>query len=461
VLGAIAAVLALSAGLGPARAGGIAPCYDPFVFSGSPVNVFTVEYESPQNDRPIRPGETRENRDLKKTAQQLTWLIKLDAFLTTRFGGLAVVTALDEGPPGACRPETLLGRLMGMRGVRGPQPGQALLFLYGRIYQEGQEIFLQSYLQRVRLASGELAPLPERLSVALKSDQGEAIDVSAAVPGDVVVFPPRRLLVPDLGHITELFSVSGRIYKDKDSTSPSRPWRFDPSQPTAFAVEAVDPSGWIRIQPYLAIDDIQPGWIRVDPEAGKLLHQRMPELDFMRGEIGYVRLRQTYDAPQFKSDTSRAALTAAMKEAFGRYGANARENDREAPARSAALAMVGAASAVQAEGGAIEPWQEARNRFLDASRADPSNVGARNLLALAEVALCCGGPRQAEQPAAALNALLDVLAVRPNDRDALANLDDFYRYAQGRAGSGGLALSSEDLRAKRDQVKDIRRLLGQ
>jgi hypothetical protein len=436
-------------------------CHEPLVFSGSPVNVFAVEYESPRNDRPTRPGDSTGDRDLKKTAQQLTWLIKLDAFLTARYDGLAVVTALDEGPPGACRPQTLFDTLMRLHGERAPQPGQALVFLYGRIYQEGQEIFLQSYLRRVRFAPGKLEVQPERLSLTLKNDQGEAIVVSAAVPDEVVVFPPRRLLVSDISRITELFSVSGRVYDAKDTSSRSHPWRYDPTRPTAFAVEAIDPSGWIRVRPYLAIDDMQPGWIKVDPEAGKLLHQRMPELDFMRGEIGFLRVRQTFDAPQFKSEMSRAALAAAMRDAFARYDAGARENSREAAARAAALSMVGAASAVQSEGGRADFWKDARDRFLEASRADPSNGAARNLLALAEIALCCQRLRPDEKPETALSTLLDVLSVRPSDRDALANLDEFYRYAQGRAGSAGLPLSSGELTARRTQVMEVRRLLGQ
>ena len=101
----------------------------------------------------------------------------------------------------------------------------------------------------------------------------------------------------DLNRISETFRKAIEVRDATHTPSLSEGLSLNPDKPTAFAVEEVDPPGWIKIQSFNT-SDFRPGdaatgnfgWIQVESDATQFLHQRMPELEFVNGVIGYLRV---------------------------------------------------------------------------------------------------------------------------------------------------------------------------
>ena len=82
-----------------------------------------------------------------------------------------------------------------------------------------------------------------------------------------------------------------------------------------------------------------------------------------------------------------------------------------------------------ADKGQKEKWEQASDRFAEAVSIMPENTEPRNLRALSKVALCCM-VRDGLDARPAISALKDVLSLRPNDLQALANLEGIYAHLE-------------------------------
>ena len=104
----------------------------------------------------------------------------------------------------------------------------------------------------------------------------------------------------------------------------------------------------------------------------------------------------------------------------------------------------------------VVDWKQARDHFAEAVSHAPGDAAARNLLALSQVALCCvvSGGLDVSQ---AIGGLKDVLSLRPNDLQALHNLEAVYTYLEQDRGVPVLARA--DASARLAQVREVVRLL--
>jgi hypothetical protein len=427
-----------------AYAAPIDSCREPFVFTQLPINLLAVEYTS----RTIgTPSQSHPDRDLalETTAQQLAWLVKLDAALSAIYSGLGIVGAYANGDPQACAPDQLLASLAERKQDLG-RSGQALLILYGRIYQEDDNVYLQSYLRRVRFGQNTSEMAADRLAVTLND-----VSFSATIPGETIVFPPRQLSVSELKEATELFKDSSRIYEKKDIASSSVP--LNPENFSIAATEEIDPTGWVKIR--TGSNGSSEGWVRMDQEKASFLRRRLPELDFLNGEIGYLLAREAFDSRESRFLQSRSSLMDAMRLGFEQYTKGEVENVRP-EVRAATLSMEGSVLALDTEDAKTSRWNEVREVFREAVEVDPSSTEARNLVAMADIAEL---PQQSE-PKIVEDVLLDVLSLRPDDTDALANMENFYRYLLNHVGSDGGKYSVAELQGKQEQANAVRVALG-
>jgi hypothetical protein len=133
------------------------PCEAPFVFPDSAVNVLILPYEL--------AGSGVHNPDAKwdgsEAARDLTWALARDTVLSARYDGLGVITVLPkhategvvEGEE--CTADAIVSRLISRGGEDkyAPQPGQAFVIMTGLLYQEADDLFLQTKLRSVRIGT--------------------------------------------------------------------------------------------------------------------------------------------------------------------------------------------------------------------------------------------------------------------------------------------------------------------
>ncbi len=413
------AVLAVSAGT--ARAGGYTACEAPFIFEGAAANIVPIEYLATSADRKLKDaGPTSEEaerlRRLQRTARHLAWLVKLDSWHQPTYGSLGVVAHMFLGSK--CDPDDVLARLI-RGGASAPiRTGQALVMLQGRIFIEGEEIFLQSRLRGFRrneVAAGSAgAPsgyfAGEGISVALGGDDHR---LRASLPLLDVTFAPRALTFADLGRIDENSAKASMVYPERVvEKEKGKPLRFEPGQMRAFSIQLFDGGEWIKVESQL---DGFSGFIKVDRKASAALHATLPELDFLNGLLGFLRVSQRLRGADYPPPPDSAARHA--RASLARFIASERTTD-DVDARALAAVLSGALAATAGD------WKKARADFGAAAAAAPYRGAYRNLLGLADAKLCCAG-----EPGVGFSdptrAFADSLSLAPNDREALLNLDAF------------------------------------
>lgn len=405
---------ALAASAGAAGAGGFTACDNPFVFDRAAANIVPVEYLATSVDRESKQAGRLER--IQQTAQHLAWLVKLDSWHQPTYGSLGVVAHMFFRKK--CDPDEVLAELIRGAAVAPIGPGQVLVMLQGRIFIEGDEIFLQSRLRGFR--RNEVRPgaadrlsgyfADEGLSVALG---GGAHRLRASLPSLDVTFAPRALTFAELDRIDQSFEKASIVYPDREVTEAGKPLRFAADRPQAFRVQLFDGGKWLKIEDIFGGVS---GFIHADPTASAILHASLPELDFLNGLLGFLRVSQALNGADYPPPPKSAARHA--RASLARFVASERTaEDVEARALAAALSGVLAAAVG-------DDWAEARERFDAAAIAAPYRGAYRNLLGLADAMLCCAG---APRPGFAdpTRAFADSLSLAPDDREALLNLDAF------------------------------------
>ena len=211
-------------GLGTAWAGDISNCDHPSA------------YESAVNTYVLEDYEVGAKEDLQEIRRRIAWLAKLDALFQDSYGSLGVHFLAQPGD--TLRPCTIDGVLA--KTEHTIPPNGAAAFIDQRVYQEGEQIFVQSYLRFTRFNDkGERTA--ETVSVVL----GEPLQFSEALPEQSLAFPPRQLSQWDLNTIEEGFRKASQIYPDPilDQRGEELPLSSDDPLPflvTEFAAGRLD-----------------------------------------------------------------------------------------------------------------------------------------------------------------------------------------------------------------------------
>lgn len=424
--------LPILVGGGPVHAGGFIGCKTPFVFGGAAANIVPIQYQA-TIEKPAGAANRESYEAFKKrvtqTAKRLAWLTKISAWHQPTFGSLGVVAHMEFGE--RCNADEVIMTLFDKKlwAMEHLQPGRVVVILHGRIFQEGDEIYLQSVLRALR-AKPRLPEGSKRLEDYLAAEglslklpvSSTAEPMRGVLSLGRIAFPPRRLTLAELDWIEKQSLEASKIYKRKSTEAESEIIKFSPNRPKRFSI-SFSGADWLFVKEQQGGEE---GYIKRDIKASNALHEKMPELDFLNGTLGFLRFQQALQ--ETAQPMPRGAL-GQIRRAFANYSKR-----KVAAGDAATLAMADAMIGVL-EAQVAKNWTAAHTRFEAAVRKAPYNGAYRNLLAMAETYLCCVAKSGKLTKVNPVTHLVDALSVNPRDRTALANLDVYFSFLKQKRAS--------------------------
>lgn len=398
---------------GAARAGGVEPCEYASVFSGAALNLLVLPY---RYEAPRLGGEgagTRVPQELERASQQLASLVHLELLMGLLKYGSIGAKHLQAMPGELCDVDKVLTQIGRPGGSGALKPGQSAVLVWGRLFEQGGQFYLQSYLRFVR--QGPQGPVEERLGFELAPGLGR---LEAGLPAQALALAPRRITREELARVDRDFRQAMQLRSEPRSEAPGRSIEFQPQQAFAYWVTGTR-GDWMQLQPMAGGPA---GWVQVrgGDEAGApawSLQRWLPELAFMDAVSGFMRLRAA--GPMEAAERRRTER--AIERGLQRY-------EQALSADQAPLAW-GLAAALRGWLAWEAGQREAALAQFERSRAlMPDYAGARQLVALARASLA--GPELGEAGSARLSReLMAALALAPDRPELLGNLErllDFF-----------------------------------
>jgi len=314
-------------------------------------------------------------------------------------------------------------------------PGQVAIFLWGRLFEQGDAIRLQSTVA-VRSKG-----VTDTLSWGLSGSA--ATKLSATVPTDPVTFAARTIPLWFLGTLESAQSEARRLHRTPDSNSIY--WELPQSDEARFGFEVVETKDdWMHIR---LLPSRQDGWVPAHALAtGSELKGAFPELYFVDGLIGYHQLLVNSTSP-----ASRRRILDGTLASFDQY-VQLSAGRAESDARALAAVLKGNAKLRgQANRQPNEPWSrdalvEAQRDYSDAQKLSPTSTTASGFYLACTSALCNRG--ECPEGADRLHArFLEAVARDPANRELLDNLNVFYGAVE--RGDLHLALEEKPIAAQR------------
>ncbi|OJA84510.1 hypothetical protein [Burkholderia ubonensis] len=422
-----------------ARAGAIAPCDQPVVFEGSAVNVLVLPYTA---------GVSFDEH-VTTIGMRLSLLIQQDSLIRlAKYSSIAVVDLVPRRKGGfesPCNPETVLRVALGWTpgAPRHIQPGKGVVLVWGRIYQEKDDIYIQTFARFLR--NGET----ETITATPPDAKSNTIRFIGNVPWQSFAFEPHRVTQTDLNNIEKTYEQLARIHTQASDSAPATPLLVDPAVPIAYQVLEIK-GEWMRVKEFYFGKE---GWLRSSGTNTKWpLLDRIPELNFIDGLVGYLQYKEALagKGPQV------SAKTAAMlgSDAFQRYERSAASSAPVARAASMSLRAVMMLDPQQAElSGPVE-------LFNQSAALAPQSAEARNLQTMFRAARCCASSDPAKEEQAIVASFLGALSLDPGNRNLVANLESFYSLLASRPDRQH-AFDTNELSKRLVQVRDVKAHLKQ
>jgi hypothetical protein len=412
-------------------------CDEPAVFNLVAVNIVVLPYEYVGVAAPAETGD------------RMSFLVQLETFFSAvKFGGVHVLRLVKSSKP--CEPDKIFDELLGGKRYdkNAVRRGKALVVLWGRIFEQGEDVYVQSYLRFAHKGAGEAI----ELRVQDKTFRGKA-------PFDVISFAPRKISRKDLEEIGREFEKSTFIRDTPDEAAPRRRLSLTPGP--ALVKELKD--GWIKVY---GEKKASRGWVRARPESLRL-SRLMPELTFVEGLVGYLRSQvgsvslaegviDHVSNPVAKR--GRQVIAERAADAFRSYRA---QEDVSAAEQAVAMSEILEALCGTVEAGRKPPpcktetWQHFRN----AADLVPYSGQARNLEVMAHVCLAYQGAAHGLKQTEVADALFQAATLEPDDAQLLENLTVLYQLFQKLppGGDPAQALSLPELRGRLALVKQVKR----
>jgi hypothetical protein len=330
-----------------------------------------------------------------------------------KYERIAIVNLVQfpNGPP--CEPDRIWARMAGNRS-ESVRPGNGIAMLWGRIYEEGNQLFIQSYLRFARAGAVETI----QLSLPLKG--GDAV-FRGSLPTQAIAFAPRRISHADIAAVTEQFARSAQVYERPDETSPVVRVAPDPRSFEPFGYHVTEVRGdWMRVSPLYGG---APGWLHARVDASMWpLRERLPELHFLDAVVGYLEYRVAAPGEARGKRPGPARFIRYAQQSLAQF---TRLNGRvDTPAVSAlGESMIGALQFLAGEG-------DAASHFGEAARLLPYSGELRNLQNVARLSAASAGLRDGSGARAFMADLLSAVATEPDNAASLQNLAGFHRLLQ-------------------------------
>lgn len=408
--------------LRPAQAGGVEPCEYASVFQGAALNVLVLPYRYEAPVGAAGAGDSRAvPQELQVASRQLASLVHLEALMSLlKYGSIGAKNLLTE-PGELCDVDRVLARIGRPGGSGALRPGQAAVLVWGRLFEQGGEFYLQSYLRFVRQGPKGLAD--ERLGFEL----GQGLPrLEAGLPAQALAFAPRRISRQELARVDRDFRQAMLLRKEPRADAPGRSIDFSPHEAFAYWITAAR-GDWMQLQPMAGGPA---GWVQVrgagdGPLPDWSLQRWMPELGYVDAVAGFMRLRATSFQPVPEAERQRTlrAIEAGLK--------------RYEQALDSELAPLpwGLAAALRGWLAWERGDREAAAALFERSRElMPDYAGARQLAALARAgATAAGAPLGRAGSERLTRELMAALALAPERAELLGNLEGLLGFFTKRA----------------------------
>lgn len=399
---ALAATLLLFVATVPASAGAPAvDCSHPWVFSGGTVNVVILPYKVTSSS----------NRPLSDTAKRLTLLMENDIlFSILKYGSVGAIRLVEhEGQQAECQPDIVLDKLLGKRpgAAERLQHGHGIVLIWGRIYEENESIYLQSYVRFLRRG------VPDDFTWPIKDRR-----FVARMPAEAVALAPKLVTSRDLEEITRDFEQRAQVRTKADPDSPGKPMPLDITGKRSYSFYVVETSGdWMRIQ---AQGEGPSGWVRAGKEDDWPSTLKMGKLDLVEGVVGYLHYRAAQDGTVTRVSKQAAEYAQRALARFEQSGAG------QAPLARALGESLRAYFGIFGPAPSVQKAEEALQHLREAVNLVPFNAEARNLEILADLHLAYQAGKAGFQPSALEKKYLRAASLEPDNPRLLANLEDYY-----------------------------------
>ena len=398
-----------------ASAGAQRPCTDPAVYRDAAVNTFVLPY---------RFDGPSPSLELQRASRQVSALVHLELLFSILKFGAVGGTDLVSVPGSPCDVDEVIRSVSKSGGWGSLRTGQTLVVVWGRIFEQGDQLYLQTYVRFFR--QGADGPIQESIKVQLTGSE-TSLELNARLPSQATSFPPRRISKGDLRDLDKRFRNAMVVRKEKRLDSPGKSIDFDPSR--VFPYYVTQSSGdWIYIKPMMGGPE---GWVLArfgeDGSDSLSLTRWMPELSYLESVAGFMRLRAQDNAAFPGTPAQVTRWISAVDGGFARYERSTTPGE--------ATAALGLARAVQG----FILWKDVSSERLKAARLcteskqfAPDFSAARNLAAVTRP-LLGGTPTLNRETVGKLSSeLLSALALDPRDGVVLDNLDRLYRLFETR-----------------------------
>lgn len=387
-----------------AGAGARLDCRDARIFPEADVNALILPYRYGGGDH---PASTAQN-----VGDMLAPMVQQDTLFSMLKYSSVGATELVSNDGQLCDVNIVLSRITRPDNQNRLRPNKGLALVWGRIYEHGTDVFVQSYVRFLIQTERKEFSVPLRM----KSD---AVSFEVALPAQGVAFAPRHIKKQDFLAIR---SNAERVLVLRDAPRESAniiPYNRGPSEPLSYWVEG-EQEGWMKIRSQLTGHK---GWVKAQFDSEKwALRRFLPELNYLDGVIAYLWMR--IDTKRVNNNRAHdwAQKYLALYEAeVGIDGA------REAAALSRILR--GHLHWMRSRNGQeLAEAQAAAKLFREAVDLTPDSSDALNLAAVTSPWIQKPNTLSRDVIIEINKGLLSAIAVDSKNRQVLANLDRLYRY---------------------------------
>jgi hypothetical protein len=323
--------------------------------------------------------------------------------------------------------------------------GGRMIIVWGNLFVRQDEVYEQTFARAYRQPlPNEPTPRPDvELAIGGQSFQGRSGAESFA-------FPPEQLSLGFIDQISRNFEQAVYLYSAPSLTAPKTQIRLDQfvkcddcRGSLAFTVLR-QVGDWLQVE--MQSMGRRTGYLAARQSEGGSLDERMPEISFLHGLMGFLR------SVRARPGAANPNAMRVASDAFARYAR--REEAAQEPDALAAALQLGAILDYRRSG------TDAPAPFDSAYRLAPYSSDARNLAAIFGLRRAWNQAGPGVRPRDAANDLLAAAALDPDNALVLANLQSFYellgRPAAAAKIAPDVAIAPAEIRTQLEKVRAIR-----